>query len=199
MSEFQPSSAPGFGDVSQTIGEDIRKLRKARSMTLTDLSNKVGISVSGLSQIERGISSPTVKALFEISRGLGVNIGWFFHDGEERGGAEAKFIVRKDNRRIIDFKTGISDELLTTQAMQDLQVLMSRFQPGASSGDAPYSHNGEECGVVIKGVLEIFIDDHKFTVEEGDSFSFPSALKHHYSNPGDEEAVVVWAMSPPTY
>lgn len=186
-------------DVSQTIGEDIRKLRKMRGMTLSDLSNVTGMSVSGLSQIERGISSPTIKALFEISRGLGVNIAWFFHTGEERDTGETRYIVRADNRLTINFKTGITDELLNTKSVQDLQVLMSSFDPGATSGDEPYSHNGEECGVVIQGELELYIDSHRYVLKTGDSFAFPSTLKHSYRNTGDVQALVVWATTPPTY
>ncbi|THF83365.1 MAG: cupin domain-containing protein [Sulfitobacter sp. SK025] len=58
---------------------------------------------------------------------------------------------------------------------------------------------GEECGYVMSGNFEIWIDNEKFTLGEGDSFSFPSNKPHRYRNPGDGVAVVVWAMTPPSY
>jgi quercetin dioxygenase-like cupin family protein len=62
-----------------------------------------------------------------------------------------------------------------------------------------YTHDGEEAGYIISGQLELQIDDMKFVLEAGDSFSFPSQVPHRYRNPGNIETGVIWAMTPPTY
>jgi quercetin dioxygenase-like cupin family protein len=74
---------------------------------------------------------------------------------------------------------------------------ISRYEPGASTGDDSYDHDGEEAGLILSGQLELSIDNKKYLLEAGDSFSFKSQLKHRYVNPSiDEDTVVVWANTP---
>jgi len=180
------------------IGAEIRGLRKARRLTLQQLAGLCGLSVGYLSLLERDISTPSINALHAISRALDVTISWFFDAGRAPPG-ERDFIVRRPNRRRLDFSPGISDELLSPNLAGTLELLSSRFAPGATSGGAPYTHAGEEAGVVVRGRLELWIDGKRFDLQPGDSFGFPSTLPHRYSNPGPDEAEVIWAITPPSY
>ncbi len=186
-------------DAQGNVGAEIRRLRKLRKLTLEALGQATGLSVGYLSQVERNKSSPTVKAMFDISHALGVTINWFFHEGGAGERDEDRFVVRAGKRRSIRYDTGIVDELLNTQAVKSFEFLMSSFPPKSTFQDEPYSHEGEECGVVIAGRLRIQIDGVEYDLREGDSFSFPSRLKHSYVSPGDEETRVIWCTSPPTY
>jgi transcriptional regulator with XRE-family HTH domain len=195
----EPASADlgGAGDI-QKIGREIRGLRKARSLTLSELAEKSGLSIGYLSLLERDRATPSINALHAISRALGVTISWFFDANaapvEERG-----FVVRRGRRRRLEFSAGIVDELLSPSLEGSLELLASRFPPGASSGDAPYTHVGEEAGVVVRGMLELWVDGKHFVLKAGDSFGFPSSLPHRYWNPGREETEVIWAITPPSY
>lgn len=181
------------------VGPEIRDLRKARQMTIPDLATATGYSTGFLSQVERGKSSPSVDALHKIATALGVSISWFFRNEAADDPVEREYIVRARGRRSLGFKAGITDELLSPHLRGELELLLSRFPPGTSSGDAPYTHRGEEAGVVMQGRMELFIGDKRFVLETGDSFGFPSNLPHRYANVGDIEAVVIWAITPPTY
>ena len=181
------------------VGAQVRELRKARDTTLTELARQTGLSVGYLSQIERNISNPSIKALHDISRALGVNISWFFQEAGPVQAEERDYIVRAHRRRRLDFSSGISDELLSPNLSGKLELLCSRFEPGSSSGEEPYTHRGEEAGVVISGTLELWIGDRYFVLNQGDSFNFPSTTPHRYRNPGDTETVVIWAITPPSY
>lgn len=180
------------------IGQDIRGLRKARVMTLVALAQASGLSVGYLSLLERDLATPSIKALHAISRALGVTVSWFFEAGEipeeERG-----LVVRRNRRRRLDYSAGIVDELLSPTLTGALELLASRFPPGASSGDEPYTHAGEEGGVVLRGRLDLWVDGRVLRLEAGDSFGFASTLPHRYHNPGTEEAEVIWAITPPSY
>lgn len=180
------------------IGSDIRGLRKARDLTLAALAAASGLSVGYLSLVERDLATPSIKALHGISRALGVTVSWFFEGGEvpeeERG-----LVVRRGRRRRLDYSAGIVDELLSPTLTGALELLASRFPPGASSGEEPYTHAGEEAGVVIRGRLELWVDGRVLQLEAGDSFGFASTLPHRYRNPGQEEAEVIWAITPPSY
>jgi len=205
MADFRQASAAiraslesgDFGDMD--IGEKIRLLRKSRQVTLKDLAEQTSLSIGYLSQVERNLSSPSVNVLRDIAIALGVNISWFFEAPDKSQTGEERFIVRKANRRHLRFRSGITDSLLTPDLNGQLELLLSRFEPGASSGEEPYTHNGEEAGVVMTGELELWIGGESFLLSEGDSFNFPSSAPHRYRNPGITESVVIWSITPPSY
>ena len=180
------------------IGSKLRALRLRQNKTLQAVSESTGISVGHLSQLERDLVSPSIKTLHDLSRALGVNISWFFLP-QEPGARVEQYIVRRQQRRHISYADGIDDYQLNSQAVRHLGFLYSTFAPGASSGDSPYTHDGEEAGYVVSGQLELWIDGASTVLAAGDSFSFPSTSPHRYCNPGRVETVVLWAMTPPSY
>lgn len=186
------------GSARGLVGKRIRRLRKARGTTLEALSELTGLSTGHLSQIERDLSSPTLKAMFDISRALGVNVGWFFNEHEPNNDGEQKYVMRRDRRREISYAAGIRDYMLNTSAVKNLVMLFCTFEPGASVTEG-YSHEGEECGLILSGQLELWIDNEVFILGQNDSFSFPSEKTHRYRNPGITETVVIWCVTPPSY
>jgi quercetin dioxygenase-like cupin family protein len=92
---------------------------------------------------------------------------------------------------------GINEELLSPNLSGPLELLMSTIEPGADSGE--YSHDGTEAGVVIAGVMELWVSDLYFRLETGDSFSFSSRQRHRCRNPGEVPTKVVWVITPPNY
>jgi len=180
------------------IGRDIRGLRKARGVTLAGLAEASGLSVGYLSLLERDRATPSIKALHAVSRALGVTISWFF-EANDVPEEERDLVVRRARRRRLDYSAGVVDELLSPNLTGALELLSCRFPPGASSGEEPYSHSGEEAGVVIRGRLELWVEGRTVTLEAGDSFGFKSELPHRYRNPGPDETEVIWAITPPSY
>jgi Uncharacterized conserved protein, contains double-stranded beta-helix domain len=186
-------------DIGKRVGAEVRQLRKARGMTLTDLAAQTGLSIGYLSQVERNLSAPSVKSLHDISRALGVSVSWFFPAGDEGREDERDLVVRAANRRPLGYDDDIRDYLLSPNLAGQLEMILSRFAPGASSGGEPYTHSGEEGGIVISGQFELWVGDRHFLLQAGDSFAFPSSTPHRYRNPGDVETVVVWAITPPSF
>ena len=190
-------AAPSF-EPPRRIGREVRGLRKARGLTLSALAEATGLSIGYLSLVERDLATPSIKALHAVSRALGVTISWFFEAGSVPD-EERDLVVRRVRRRRLDYSAGIVDELLSPSLTGALELLASRFPPGASSGEEPYTHAGEEAGVVLRGRLELWVDGKVFLLEAGDSFGFASTLPHRYRNPGTDEAEVIWAITPPSY
>jgi transcriptional regulator with XRE-family HTH domain len=184
---------------AEALGGEIRDLRKLRGVTLKELGLACGLSVGHLSEIERGQAVPSVMALRNIAAHLNVTVGWFMLDDDGGDPAERGVIVRQQNRRKLNFRTGMSDELLSPNLRGSLEVILSRFLPGSTSGDVPYTHKGEEAGVLIQGSLTLWVGASRFELHAGDSFGFPSTTPHRYANLGPEEAVVVWVITPPSY
>lgn len=186
-------------NVGSRIGGEIKNLRKARGITLDALSEAAGLSKGYLSQIERGVSSPSVKALHSISRALGVTISWFFPPNTDDDDDLRDYVVRASSRRKLTFVAGITDELLSPNLGRQLELLRCTFPPGSESGKEPYTHQGEEAGFVISGELNLWIGERRVVLCEGDSFAFASDLPHRYTNSSNRECVVIWAVTPPTY
>jgi DNA-binding NtrC family response regulator len=67
-------------ELHQTIGRNIRELRKTRGLTLKQMSRRTKLSVSLLSQIERAESSASVSSLFKVATALDVRITELFGD-----------------------------------------------------------------------------------------------------------------------
>lgn len=193
------ATAESSSDPGDFSGADLRELRRAKGKTLSELALASGLSVGHLSQIERGVSRPSVKALQSIGTVLGVTIGWFFKASGQDDAGEAGYVVRAKRRRKLSFNQGITDELLSPNLSRNIEMLVCTLPPGAESGAEPYTHRGEESGVVISGTLELWVGQRHFTLERGDSFAFASDEPHRSRNPGPEDTIVIWAISPPTY
>jgi transcriptional regulator with XRE-family HTH domain len=190
--------------IAQRLGEDIRGMRKAQGMTLADLAERTGRSVGFLSQIENGLKKPSVGSLQSIADALGIGIGWFFQNDITDESEERQYIVRRDQRRRLNYTPlassaeylGMTDYLLSPNLTGQHALVVSEYAPGASSGDDSYGHDGEESGIVLSGVMDLEIDGKVHRLEAGDSFQFESSLAHRYHNPGSEVAVVLMALVP---
>ena len=186
-----------------SFGATVRSLRKAKGMTLQDFSLRVGKSIGYLSQVERDITKPSVKVLQEIADALDVDTGWFYPPGEDIDPKEARFVVRARNRRRISYSglgyadyLGLNDYLLSPNLDGSMAIGLTRLEPGASTGDDPYTHEGEDAGYVLKGPVELTIDGETYTLEEGDSYTFPATLPHRFYNPTDGEVAFIWVITP---
>ena len=181
-----------------SVGQQIRELRRIKRLTLQQMADTLSVSVGYLSQIERNRSKLPIGTLRQICDVLGVHINWFFPAGARGPPAERNFIVRSSNRRCMSFTgLGINEELLSPNLSGPLELLMSTIEPGADSGE--YSHDGNEAGVVVAGVMELWVNDLYFRLESGDSFSFKSTERHRCRNPGKVPAQIVWVITPPHY
>jgi len=175
------------------VGERIRVLRRARGLSLKDLSTRSGLSAGFLSQVERGLSSASVRALARIADALGAVISDIFPADESYERAN-RIVARVSDRKRIDFAaTGVTKELVTPfPNTPRLDIYIITLEPGGSSGDEPYSHDGEEAGLVLEGGIELVVEGRKFILGEGDSFRFKSSRPHQFGNAGDRTARAIW-------
>lgn len=174
------------------LGQQIRELRKLRKVSLAQLQAITGRSLGFLSQLERGKSQATVTDLSKIASALGVPFNVFFQQGPA---AERGRIQRQHNRPTLQYAEGVSDALLSPGFGSSVQLLLTTFAPGASSGTQPFAHGGDEAGMVLSGQLQLEINGVMHLLNTGDSFCYPSSQPHQYRNPGTVPTQVVWAYS----
>ena len=191
------AAATREAESGEVLARDIRALRKARGLTLAEISLRLGRSVGWVSQVERGLSAPSLADMRAFADLFGVPVSLFFgHDvPDER---ERGVVVRAGQRRALGTtETGLVEELLSPDLGGSFEMVRSTFAPGAELKDRSLRQT-EEAGYVVSGVFEIEIDGVWHRLVPGDSFRFEKKT-HRWRNPGTEHAVVIWVVSPPVY
>ena len=184
-------------DRPETLGADLRALRKARGLTLTDLAERLGRSVGWLSQVERDISEPSITDLREIAAAVGVSVSMLFRHSAAPA-EETGFIVRRDARRPIGNEiAGLTEELLSPDLTDDFEMVHSTFLPHSRIKET-VSRPTQEVGYLISGQLDVEIAGTLHHVHPGDSFRIRGEA-FRWSNPHDEPAVAIWVIAPPVY
>lgn len=183
------------------LGRQLRLRRKVRGLSLQDVAEKSGVSIGQLSQIERGLSSPSLKSLGAVCRALDMPMGWLFDGPTGDPADDADTIVRARSRRTLDLgHKGIVKELLTPDAVPGIQMMRIMIQPGGSSGPEPYNNaTGAKCGLVTEGRLGLEVEGQTFTLEAGDSFAFDATRMIRFWCDGDQPCEVVWVVTPAVY
>ena len=184
----------------KAIGQKIRELRMHQGMKLKELSQKVGVTASFLSQVERGVAVPSIGSLKKISDAFGISITSFFGEEEEsKGAAEFSPVVRKNQRKILHPSPGVTYHLLSKNLQGKIEFLLAIYDAGASTGAVPYTHRGEECALVLKGKIEIQVGGSAYRLERDDSISFSCEIPHRVKNVGRGQAVSIWCITPPSF
>ena len=201
MSEPRLRKGPGAGTAEGIlVGGQIRDLRKAKGLTIAELAERIDRSVGYVSQIERDLSELSIPDLKRIAEALEVQISWFFHPTGAAPAEERDHIVRRGNRRRLSLTgIGVTEELLSPSLGGATELVLTRIPPHSTTGEEFVTRKAEESGLVLQGRMELWVEDKHFLLEEGDSFCFGPGESHRIHNPGDEECVVVWVITPPVY
>ena len=174
------------------IGVHLRQLRIQRRLSLAPVAKAVGISVGFLSALERSQMSASVGTLRKLARYYKTNILDFFDPAES-----SSRVVRPDRRKVLEAGPGVRMELLAW-GNAVMEPHLFKIASGCGSGDS-YTHEGEEFLYVLRGALQISLEDEEYRLRSGDSFYFESATPHHWKNPGRTETWVLWVNTPPTF
>jgi transcriptional regulator with XRE-family HTH domain len=177
------------------VGQRIRDLRRTRAMSLEAVAARTELSIGFLSQIERGLSSPSLRVLATLADVLGVGIAGLFGTREDAAAAPDAIVTRERQRAKLNlWRTGISKQLLSPAGSEGrLNLFLVHMEPGGSTGDELYTHDGEEAGLVIEGEMKLTVDAESWTLKHGDSFRFASRRPHRFSITSDNaKAVVLW-------
>ena len=188
------------------IGQRLKAVRVSHRMSQRELARKSGVTNGMISQIEGNSTSPSVSSLKRILDAIPMSMSEFF--ANETEDAKPVFFRSDELREInpsalIAKNSGDVSNLSLRQVGNDrnsaIQMLYERYAPGSSTGADPYSHNGEEAGIVISGSIEVTVGDQTALLGPGDAYLFESRTPHRFHNTGDGECVVISACTPPSF
>lgn len=180
------------------LGEKIKRIRNEKGFSLRDLAAQVDLSASFLSQIEQGKASPSIENLKKIATSLDVKVSYLIEDEEVK--KDTVLIRRRERDAIesVDSNTKIS--LLTSSDIEkNMEPLLYEIGPFGESGRSSYHHPGEEFLFLLEGSLDVYVNEKRYELNEGDSLYFKSTQKHKFKNETSKRAKVLWVVTPPTF
>ena len=195
-------------------GSRIREMRKRRGLTLKEVAEATGYTIGHISQIERDLKSPSLVALRKIAACLNCSEVWLIMDdselsaksSEEGKKSKESYLMRKENRIPMKIpEIDVSYSIFTPSKLPNAQEaqmtgLIVKLKPNTWVTEKMISHgNYDESLLLLKGELELRIDNSTYVIHEGDSFYIPKNCLHNYMNISDEEATIIIYFSQLVY
>lgn len=184
------------------IGNELRRVRVSRKLSLRSVASAVGVSASLLSQVETGKTQPSVSTLYALVNHLGISLdglmkGLSVADSVDEQGYEDGhhgIVQRRSENPLIEMENGVVWERLADGGRDDADPLMVTYEPGSSSSveGKMMRHDALEYGLIIEGTLTLKIENEVHEIYPGDSFSFDANRLHMYENNSAKPARGIW-------
>ena len=178
----------------RTLGQSIRRARLRQGRTLADVSSAAGVSVSLLSQVERGLVDPSLDSLRDIAEALGTAPFRLLADDTPRSR-----VVRRGEGARLAVADGIELELLSPSLDGDFEVGRWTLAPGASTASHPRGHDGKEANLILEGAVRFELGDEVIELRKGDFVIWDARVPHRSVALGNEEASALFVVSPPVW
>ena len=177
------------------IGKILRIVREKRSKLQLEIAQQADISVSMLSQIERGLVSPSIDTLFAVSASLDLDVAELFR----RISTVPTVRIYNAKDRLSTKKSGARYEQLMASIYTNypFELFLLEVEPGRTAGALSSGHEGIEMGYVLQGIATLIVGAESYTVSAGDSVCFSCQSSHSLSNTGEELFKAVWSVAPP--
>lgn len=173
------SDGLGIAGVLTAVGPRLRALRGESRMTLAQLSEATGISVSTLSRLESGGRRPTLELLLPLARAYHVPL-------DELVGAPPTGDPRVYAR---PFVRGGQTIVPLTRHLGGLnaykQIMPARQDPGPPKRPEQRTHEGYDWLYVLSGKLWLALGEHDLILTAGEAAEFDTRTPHGFANAGD--------------
>ena len=195
LRQAPPPAAAGAPEFD--LGARVRSLRAAAELTLKDLSERSGISVSALSKIENGQLSPTYEKIVGLAKGLDVDVATLFAESYSGSVTGRRSITRKGQGIPYDTRNYAYEILCADLTQKRMIPLLARVKAREIKSFGPLlSHDGEEVFYVLEGRVVLHSEFYEPTeLKAGDCVYFDSRMGHGCVARGIEDAVVFWVCA----
>ena len=164
------------------VGAQVRRRRRERGLTLSQVSEATRLNVGYLSQVENDKASPSLETLAALADALDVPIAWFLLDQ-----SVAPRVVRADERPKRRMPRG---EGAMTQVdggvARDVSIFEGVMPPGHRTGF--HEHAGDEHHVILSGRVQITQGESVVDAGPGDYVLLDGTLPHDAVSLGPEPA-----------
>jgi len=172
------------------VGENLKRERTARHLSMGALAESSGISKAMLSQIESGRVNPTLVTLWKAAQALEVDIGLLV-GGKAKKPEHFSFLGAGQQAVIADETGGTEFKLLTAPELhKGLEMYYVTMHPGAVHSSEPHAAGCGEFVLVVKGRVRVTAGSHTAELGEGDFLAYQGDLPHRLENLDDGETVL---------
>ncbi|HSI40106.1 MAG TPA: XRE family transcriptional regulator [Xanthobacteraceae bacterium] len=175
------------------VGERLKIIRQETGLTLAEVGQRTGVSISNLSKIERGEVSPSFDVVIRLCEGLDIALEQFVTPGPKPNVSGRKTQTRRGTA--VPFSTDQYEYLAhSSEISRKSMVPLEMWITARSADDFEEwgQHEGEEFVYVISGEIEIHTDQYApFRVSSGESAYFDSGMKHIYVTVSAEAAHIL--------
>jgi transcriptional regulator with XRE-family HTH domain len=180
-------------DLTPVVGDNLRRLRTQRGLSLERLAKASGVSRAMLGQVELGQSTPTINVLWKIARALGVPFSTLI----THRGAGTTHVLRAETAKRLTSADGrfVSRALFPFDAPRSVELYELRLGAGTTEDAEPHPPGTVENLVLTQGAVEITIVEERHALAAGDAILFEADVVHSYRNPGTVEAVMYLVMT----
>ncbi len=177
------------------VAKRLNKRRTELGLSLRSLAEKTCLTASFLSQLERGVTNPSLKSLQKISDALGVPLLYFLSESPSQSP-----VVRAGKRSKLDLEDNrVSYELLTPDLTGSMEALQGRIKSGCDNIVRQLSVETEEFIIVLEGALLVRLKDQEYTLEVGDSIYFNGRDLVRLCCASECEASWISVITPPVF
>jgi len=156
-----------------SIGQKMKALRQEKKLTLKEVAEQTGFSISFLSQFERGKSSATLESLKKIAWALGTNPSYFFDDSPSLSTNQEESHLQQHQMMYQNLAKDLEN-----QRFAPLKVTLL---PGENEGNL-FRHDGQEFLYVLEGELTVQIEEDKLLLKKDESIMFDATRLHYWYN-----------------
>jgi transcriptional regulator with XRE-family HTH domain len=194
---LRPSVAPTAGnrpdDLGVVVGENLRRMRTRRNLSLEGLAKLSGVSRAMLNQIELGRSTPTINLVFKIARAFEVPFSALL----TLSGPRTSKVLRAGDSKVLKSASGTfsTRALFPLDANRKVEFYELRLAPGGVEEAEPHAPGTTENLVIVEGALEVEIGDDKRKLAVGDAILFEADRPHVYRNPSRATALAYLVMT----
>ena len=178
------------------VGARLRAIRQMYGLSQRELARRAGVTNGLISLVEMNRVSPSVSSLKKLLDGIPMSMAEFF-----TGDFNAPSPVFYEAQDLVEIGNDeVSLKLVAaTRPGRQMALLHEHYAPGADTGEEMLSHRGEECGVVVRGRIEVTVGGSTRVLGPGEAYYFNSNLPHRFRNTGREPCEVVSGSTPPTF
>ncbi len=177
------------------LGERIKRRRESLHLQLNDLAKQAGISSSALSQIENAKVFPSIFSLKAIADSLHTTVGEII--GEHETLSKNPCTRRTDRKLVKENTSGTKSYLLSHHdPHKQMETYAVVFVAGSDAEGIMAKHPGQEFIHIVKGAVEISLDEKIYKLNSGDSFYFNSRIPHNVKNTHNGESEFIWVITP---
>ena len=177
-----------------SLGDRVRSVRESRGLSLEDISQRTGLDVDMIKDVERGVIAPPLGTIIRLAKALEMKIGYFISGEQNR----PYTIVRMDERKVISrYDSNKSrhygyefQSLAPHKKDRHMEPFLVTLSPSVTETERS-SHDGQEFIYVIRGCMEVRLGDEVHVLNPKECIYYDSTVPHLVKCHGGQSTLIL--------